>query len=57
MGAPIAPNDKQYQALLEASRLARVEPPTPVRGPSGETVVQFTLPRQGVSLLLVERVH
>jgi len=55
MGSPIAPNDKQYQELLEASQLARMEPPTPVRGPSGETVVHFTLPRQGVSLLLFER--
>jgi xylan 1,4-beta-xylosidase len=57
MGSPIAPNDKQYQELLAASQLARMEPPTPVRSPSGETVVHFTLPRQGVSLLLVEKVH
>ena len=55
MGSPIAPNDKQYQELLEASKLARMEPPTPVRDPSGATVVHFTLPRQGVSLLLFER--
>jgi len=57
MGSPIAPNDKQYQELLEASRLARMEPPTPTREESGETVVNFTLPRQGVSLLLFERVR
>jgi xylan 1,4-beta-xylosidase len=57
MGSPIAPNDKQYQELLEASKLARMEPPTPVRGESGETVMTFTLPRQGVSLLVVERVR
>jgi len=57
MGSPIAPNDTQYQALLDASQLARMEPPTPVRGESGETVVRFTLPRQGVSLLVVERVR
>ena len=57
MGAPIAPNDKQYQELLEASRLARVEPPTPTRGDRGETVMQFTVPRQGVSLLMIERVR
>jgi xylan 1,4-beta-xylosidase len=55
MGSPIAPNDKQYQELLEVSRLARMEPPTPIRGESGETVVHFTLPRQGVSLLVFER--
>jgi hypothetical protein len=55
MGSPIAPNDKQYQELLEASKLSRMDPPTPVRDPSGETVVHFTLPRQGVSLLLFER--
>jgi xylan 1,4-beta-xylosidase len=57
MGSPIAPNDKQYQELLEASKLARVEPPTPIRAESGETVMKFTLPRQGVSLLVVERVR
>jgi len=57
MGSPIAPNDKQYQELLEASKLARVEPPTPIRGESGETVMTFTLPRQGVSLFVVERVR
>ena len=57
MGSPIAPNDKQYQELLEASKLARMEPPTPIRGESGETVMTFTLPRQGVSLFMVERVR
>jgi xylan 1,4-beta-xylosidase len=57
MGSPIAPNDKQYQELLTASQLARMEPPTPVRAETGETMVQFTLPRQGVSLLLVERMR
>jgi len=57
MGSPIAPNDKQYQELLEASKLARVEPPTPIRGESGETVMTFTLPRQGVTLFVVERVR
>jgi len=57
MGSPIAPNDKQYQELLEASKLARMEPPTPIRGESGETVMTFTLPRQGVSLFVVERVR
>jgi xylan 1,4-beta-xylosidase len=55
MGSPIAPNDKQYQELLEASKLARVEPPTPVRGESGETVMQFALARQGVTLIVVEK--
>jgi len=57
MGSPIAPNDKQYRELLEASKLARMEPPTPIRGESGETVMTFTLPRQGVSLFVVERVR
>ncbi|HEX7979508.1 MAG TPA: hypothetical protein VF461_12960, partial [Gemmatimonadaceae bacterium] len=47
LGSPIAPNDKQYQELLEASKLARMEPPTPIRAESGETVMTFTLPRQG----------
>jgi len=57
MGSPIAPNDKQYQELLDAAKLSRVEPPTPIRGESGETVMNFTLPRQGVSLLVIDRVR
>jgi xylan 1,4-beta-xylosidase len=54
MGAPIAPNDTQYQELLEASKLATLEAPATLPVPSGEAVVHFTLPRQGVSLLVLE---
>jgi xylan 1,4-beta-xylosidase len=57
MGSPIAPNDKQYQELIEASRLARLEQPGMVERQSGNSVIHFTLPRQGVSLLVVERVR
>jgi xylan 1,4-beta-xylosidase len=57
MGSPIAPNDKQYQELLEASKLAKLEQPGMVDLQSGNSVIHFTLPRQGVSLLVVERVR
>ena len=40
-----------------SAKLSRVEPPTPIRGESGETVMNFTLPRQGVSLLVIDRVR
>jgi xylan 1,4-beta-xylosidase len=54
MGAPIAPNDTQYQELTEASKLAKLELPTMVPIQSGNGVLHFTLPRQGVSLLVLE---
>jgi xylan 1,4-beta-xylosidase len=54
MGSPLAPNETQYRRLLEASKLATIEQSSPVRGESGATDVRFTLPRQGVSLLLFD---
>ena len=54
MGSPIAPNERQYQQLLDASKLGTIEPPGNVRVVSGESVVSFQLPRQGVSLLVFD---
>jgi xylan 1,4-beta-xylosidase len=53
MGSPIAPNDAQYARLLEASKLGTIEQPAP-RAASGGTELSFRLPRQGVSLLVLE---
>jgi xylan 1,4-beta-xylosidase len=53
MGSPIAPNERQYRQLQEASKLATlaVKPATlPVE--KGTVTIKFTLPRQGVSLLV-----
>ena len=53
MGSPIAPNDAQYARLLEASKLATIEPPT-VRANGAVSELSFRLPRQGVSLVVLD---
>jgi xylan 1,4-beta-xylosidase len=53
MGSPIAPNDAQYARLLEASRLATTETPT-ARSTGGARELTFRLPRQGVSLVVLD---
>ena len=55
MGSPIAPNERQYRQLQEASNLAKLaDAPATVRVEQGMATLKFTLPRQGVSLVLVE---
>jgi xylan 1,4-beta-xylosidase len=55
MGSPIAPNQRQYAQLQEASNLAKLtEAPASVRVEQGAATLKFTLPRQGVSLVVVE---
>ena len=55
MGSPIAPNQRQYTQLQEASRLASLaDAPATVRVQQGAATLKFTLPRQGVSLLQLE---
>lgn len=54
MGSPIAPNDRQYQALLDASKLGTIDPSGSMRVANGQRVVSFLLPRQGVSLLVLD---
>jgi len=55
MGSPIAPNERQYRQLEEASNLAKLaEAPATVRIEQGATTLKFALPRQGVSLVVVE---
>jgi len=55
MGSPIAPNERQYRQLQEASNLAKLaDAPATVRVEQGATTLKFTLPRQGVSLVIVE---
>ncbi|MEO6527328.1 MAG: beta-xylosidase [Gemmatimonadaceae bacterium] len=54
MGSPIAPNDQRYQRLLDASKLAMLGDPTPMAITDGAGTLRFSLPRQGVSLLVVE---
>jgi xylan 1,4-beta-xylosidase len=54
MGSPIAPDRDQYGELETASRLARLEEPRAVGVADGTLALEFTLPRQAVSLVLIE---
>jgi xylan 1,4-beta-xylosidase len=55
MGSPIAPNERQYRQLQEASNLAKLaDAPATLRVEQGATTLKFTLPRQGVSLVIIE---
>ena len=54
MGAPIAPNDAQYQRLLGAARLDSLSTDAPRRLATGELALRFRLPRQGVSLVVLD---
>lgn len=51
MGSPQQPTPQQYQQLEQAGRLAALAEPQTVPIQDGQAKVQFTLPRQGVSLL------
>jgi xylan 1,4-beta-xylosidase len=55
MNSPLAPNQRQYGQLQEASNLAKLsDAPATVRVEQGSATLQFTLPRQGVSVMVVE---
>jgi xylan 1,4-beta-xylosidase len=55
MGSPIAPNERQYRQLQEASNLAKLADALgSVRVEQGKIALNFVLPRQGVSLLVME---
>jgi xylan 1,4-beta-xylosidase len=53
LGAPQSPTAEQYAKLLEAGKLAMLERPAKVLIQNGQTKIRFTLPRQGVSLLVL----
>jgi xylan 1,4-beta-xylosidase len=54
MGSPIAPNAEQYAQLLAASQLALMEPPATLRVEKGQASLRLALPRQAVSLVVLE---
>jgi xylan 1,4-beta-xylosidase len=54
MGSPQPPSSTQYSALEKASELATLEGPTAVAIASDRATISFTLPRQGVSLIVLE---
>lgn len=54
IGSPKQPNDKEYQQLVEASKLTTVDE-NKVTIQEGKSSLQFELPRQGVSLIVFNR--
>jgi xylan 1,4-beta-xylosidase len=53
MGSPQTPTPAQYTELEQAGRLARLEPDRAIDAREGVTEISMTLPRQGVSLLVL----
>jgi xylan 1,4-beta-xylosidase len=54
MGSPIAPDEKQYAELEAAGQLAQLEGPATVRIDGGQATLALALPRQAVSLVVLE---
>ena len=54
MGSPQSPNETQYRVLEAASAMQPQAWPAPIAVSGDATDLDFTLPRQGVSLLIVE---
>jgi xylan 1,4-beta-xylosidase len=54
MGSPMAPNDSQYAVLRQSGALSLLEPPSRVPLASGGVTLRFELPRQGVSLIVLD---
>jgi xylan 1,4-beta-xylosidase len=54
MGSPTAPNDAQYAQLVAAGQLATLGEPTDVPIANSAATLAVALPRQAVSLLVLE---
>jgi xylan 1,4-beta-xylosidase len=54
MGSPAEPAPDQYQTLEQSGRLATIEAPASASTDSGGTSLQFNLPRQGISLIVLQ---
>jgi len=55
MGSPLAPNEHQYLQLQGASNLAKMtDVPATIQVQAGAADHRFVLPRQGVSLIILE---
>jgi xylan 1,4-beta-xylosidase len=53
-GSPIAPTAEQYAQLLAAAPLAAMDGPASVAVANGQATLRFDLPRQAVSLFVLE---
>lgn len=54
MGSPTAPSSAQYEQLVEAGQLAELQPQQKVKVDDGLASLKLQLPRQAVSLLILE---
>lgn len=54
MGSPQSPTSSEYDKLLSAGKLATLGNPTQVAVENGQAKLNFQLPRQAVSLLVLE---
>ena len=54
MGSPATPSAAQYAQMQKASELAVLSGPSSVDVADGRATIPFTLPRQGVSLIVLE---
>jgi len=54
MGSPLTLSPKQFTELEKAGQLAELEPSKEIRVRNGQTVLRVNLPREAVSLLVVE---
>jgi len=55
MGSPQQPTPAQYARLEKAGQLAELNAPRTVRVKDASATLRFMLPRQGVSLLVLDR--
>ena len=53
-GSPTSPNEAQYAEMEKAGHLAQLDDPAPVKVENGAATLKFALPRQAVSLLVLE---
>ncbi|HEY5041913.1 MAG TPA: beta-xylosidase [Verrucomicrobiae bacterium] len=54
MGSPMQPTPKQYTQLEKAGKLAKLGDPEKIQVENGNATIHFKLPRQAVSLLVLE---
>jgi xylan 1,4-beta-xylosidase len=57
MGAPQSPTDEQYAELELRGKLQTLSSPRGIAVDKGETTINFSLPRAGVSLLITSFSH
>ena len=54
MGSPKAPTPEQYAAIEKAGQLGEMSPAKSVKVENGKVTIPFSLPRQGISLFVLE---